>query len=60
MVQGAFGRPATGREVERLNAAVHSFAAMHSVAENEILRSLPVWKDASHAVFNFKEFIFIP
>ena len=60
MFQEALGRPATSREADRLSAAVHSFAKMQSVADNDLLRSLPVWKDASHAIFNFKEFIFIP
>ena len=60
MLQNALGRPATSREIERFSDAVHSFAKMHAVAETDILRSLPVWKDASHAIFNFKEFIFIP
>jgi hypothetical protein len=30
------------------------------VSEEAILKSLPVWKDLAHAVFNLKEFIYVP
>jgi hypothetical protein len=60
MFRAALGRPATGREAERFAAAVGEFAALHGVASADVLRSRPVWKEAAHAVFNFKEFVFIP
>jgi hypothetical protein len=60
MFQNALGRPASTTEAERFTAAVHSFARMHSVADGDVMSNRLVWKDAAHAIFNFKEFIFIP
>ncbi len=60
MFRAALGRPATPNEAERFTAAVHAFGAMHAVKDQEIMSSRVVWKDAAHAVFNFKVFIFIP
>ena len=60
MFQTAFGRPASAAEVDRFTTAVRAFAEMHGVAAGDLMGSRPVWKDAAHAIFNFKEFIFIP
>ncbi len=60
MFRAAFGRPATASGRERFSAAVGTFAAMHHVPADKVMGSRAVWKDAAHAVFNFKEFIFIP
>jgi hypothetical protein len=60
MFRAALGRPASAAEVERFAAAVRDFADEHGVADGGLMGSRPVWKDAAHAVFNFKEFIFIP
>jgi hypothetical protein len=60
MFRAALGRPASDPEVERFAAAVREFADLHGVAPGDLMGSRPVWKDATHALFNFKEFIFIP
>lgn len=60
MFQVAFTRPATKDERDRFEKAVRLFAKLHEVPENEELRSRPVWKDVAHALFNVKEFIYVP
>lgn len=62
----AFGRSPTVMERERFEAGIRGFAAAHGLAgtpglrEEDLLASRAVWKDAAHAIFNLKEFIFIP
>jgi Protein of unknown function (DUF1553) len=60
MFRAALGRPGSETEIERFTAVVHTFANMHGVAANDIMSSRLVWKDAAHAIFNFKELIFVP
>lgn len=59
MFASAFGRPPTAAEIERWRAAVADLAALHGAANDDVLRSVPVWKDVAHALFNTKEFIYI-
>ena len=59
MFEAAFNRLPTSDESDRLVEAVHRFAELHGVQQNDILASHAVWQDAAHLVFNFKEFIFI-
>ena len=60
MFQTALGRPASPAEIERFTAVLLRFAAMRGASEGAVMNSRVVWKDAAHAIFNFKEFIFIP
>lgn len=60
MFRAALGRPVSAREAERFARAIRAFAQEHGVAPKEIMGSRDVWRNAAHAVFNFKEFIFIP
>jgi hypothetical protein len=60
MFQSALVRLPTGAERERFETAVRRLAELQQVPESELLKSLPVWKDIAHAVFNLKEFIYIP
>jgi hypothetical protein len=55
----AVGRLPTPAESERWTQAVQGFASDHNVAKNEVLKSILVWQDITHAVFNMKEFIYI-
>jgi hypothetical protein len=60
MFQSALGRLPSVEERERFERAARRLAELHQVPEGEMLKSLPVWKDLAHAVFNLKEFIYIP
>jgi hypothetical protein len=54
------GRPPTEEERQRFERAVAELAALEGVPAEDVLRSRAVWKDVAHAVFNLKEFIYIP
>lgn len=60
MFQTALSRPPTNEERQRFEAMVGELAAIHQVPVAEVMKSQPVWKDIAHAMFNLKEFIFIP
>ncbi len=60
MFRTALGRPPSDNERARFTAAVGQFARLRGASENQTLNNRAVWKDAAHAIFNFKEFIFIP
>lgn len=60
MLVTAFGRPASDKERHRFEQAALQLAELHQVAPVDILQSQSVWKDLAHAVFNLKEFIYIP
>ncbi|MCA9009123.1 MAG: DUF1553 domain-containing protein, partial [Planctomycetaceae bacterium] len=60
MFKNALGRLPTTSELQRFELTIDEFAKLHNVAESDRLTSRPVWTDAAHAIFNFKEFIFIP
>ena len=64
MFRLAFGREAEPRELARWNKAVDDIAGLYQdVPEkrpsNDVMRSLPVWKDVAHAMFNAKEFLYV-
>src|SRR5262249_6242063 len=56
----ALGRLPEPDERERFERAVERLAELHGVPPGGILASRAVWKDVAHAVFNLKEFIYIP
>ncbi|MBI2946275.1 MAG: DUF1553 domain-containing protein [Verrucomicrobia bacterium] len=60
MFEAALGRAATLSEKNRFTEAAERLAELRGLATEEILRSPEIWKDLAHAVFNLKEFIFIP
>lgn len=56
----ALGRQPAIEERRRFEAAALQFAELHQVPPEGLLQSQAVWKDLAHAVFNLKEFIYIP
>ncbi len=56
----SLGRPASEDERRRFEQVVMPIADLHQIPAAEVLKSQPVWKDVAHAVFNLKEFIYIP
>ena len=40
-------------------AEMHYGAAIHSLTPGDIMKSLDVWKDLAHTMFNVKEFIYV-
>lgn len=60
MFQTGLNRAPTAEEQARFEQTVAQFAELHQVPAESILKSLAVWKEISHIVFNMNEFIYIP
>jgi hypothetical protein len=59
MFRTALGRGLSAAETERWMVALNDLAALHHVRQDDLMSSMPLWKDMAHAVFNLKEFIYI-
>ena len=59
MFRTALGRAPSKDELARFEQAVRELATLHGAPEADVLKSVPVWKDVAHAVFNLKEFIYL-
>ena len=53
------GRRPNSVEQERFRGLASEVGSLYQVPREELLSSLPVWKDLAHSVFNLKEFIYI-
>jgi len=60
MFQAALGRPPSKEELARFEEAIRTLAELHQVPREATLSSHPLWKDVAHAMYNLKEFIYIP
>lgn len=63
MFRRAFGRVPTGVEIERWTKAARDFSGLYHDApgalRTDMMKSLAVWKDMAHAIFNSKEFLYV-
>ena len=60
LFESALGRPAAVSEKQRFIEAAEHLAELRSLRKEALLSSQEIWEDLAHAVFNLKEFIFIP
>jgi hypothetical protein len=60
MFQTALGRPPHAEERSRFERALDRIAAVRGVADAGVMQNQAVWTDLAHAMFNMKEFIYIP
>jgi len=60
MLRRALGREPSALEVDGLVQLVRESARLRSVDSAGILMAESVWADAAHAVFNLKEFLYVP
>src|SRR5262249_13087585 len=60
MFERALGRLPTASEQKRFEQAAARMAEFYQVPAAEVLKSQAVWKELAHAIFNLKEFIYIP
>ena len=60
MLQRALSRPASAAEVPGLVQLVQQSARLRGVESSGLLTSELVWADAAHAVFNLREFLYVP
>ena len=56
----ALSRSPREEERNRFTQVINQLAELHQVPSDQILQSHSVWKDAAHAMFNLREFIYIP
>jgi hypothetical protein len=65
MFRRAFGRNPEAAEMARWTTLAHQLVEMHydalapSLPRSDIMKSLDVWKDLAHTMFNAKEFIYV-
>lgn len=59
MFDAGLSREPTSFEIENWSRLIRDLANEHRVADSAILVSPAIWKDAAHALFNTKEFIYI-
>ncbi len=60
LFRAALGRPPRPDERQRFERAVARLADLHGVPPGDVPKSPAVWKDVAHAMFNLKEFVYIP
>ncbi|MGE0608188.1 MAG: PSD1 and planctomycete cytochrome C domain-containing protein [Pirellulales bacterium] len=60
MFSQALGRQPSSDERQRFVRFVDQLAELSSVPRAEVMRSTAIWKDVAHAMFNVKEFIYVP
>ncbi|MFN0051868.1 MAG: PSD1 and planctomycete cytochrome C domain-containing protein [Planctomycetales bacterium] len=56
----ALGRPAGTEETARLVRLAIRAAELRGVDPGTLLACQPVWQDVAHALFNLKEFVYVP
>lgn len=60
MFQLALNRTPTSDELQRFEQTAFELAKLYQVRESAIMQSQPIWRDLGHAMFNLKEFVYIP
>ena len=59
MYRTALGRLPTEPEFVRMESLAEEFAELHGESREDVMASVPVWRDMAHSIFNLKEFIYI-
>lgn len=60
MFETAVARPARPAELERLVRFVRRSGELRGAGSRPLLEFAPAWQDAAHALFNLKEFVYVP
>jgi hypothetical protein len=60
MFVAAFARPANPEESARLVKLAQRSAELRGANADTLLMCQPAWQDVAHAIFNLKEFIYVP
>ena len=60
MLAAALARPPKPEETERLLKLVRRSAELRGESKASLLNCQLAWQDAAHAIFNLKEFIYVP
>jgi hypothetical protein len=59
MLEAALARPARPVEIQGLVKLIHDAAELRG-GQPDVLQNQRAWQDAAHAIFNLKEFIYVP
>ncbi|MBY0588241.1 PSD1 and planctomycete cytochrome C domain-containing protein [bacterium] len=60
MIERAFARPAKAQEAERLSQLARTSAKLRGHDESIVMNDKEAWQDVAHALFNTKEFLYVP
>jgi hypothetical protein len=60
MLSRALSRPPSAAEVEGLVLLACESAQLRGIEPSGMMAAEAVWADAAHAVFNLKEFLYVP
>jgi hypothetical protein len=60
MFGAALGRPPWAEEAARLVRLARHSAELRGAGAGPLLECQPAWQDVAHAIFNLKEFIYVP
>ena len=60
MFATALARPPAADETDRLIKLVQRSGELRGIAAARIMECQPIWQDVAHAIFNLKEFIYVP
>jgi cytochrome c553 len=60
MFQTAYGRKPTSEEQAAFEQMITELAKLHGTATDQVLKSVPIWRDAAHALFTTEEFLYVP
>jgi hypothetical protein len=60
MFTSALGRPPRPAETARLVELARSSAKLRGLNADRLIDCQPAWQDVDHAIFNLKEFIYVP
>ena len=60
MFRSSLGRSPTAEEQSRFDETIRELAGLYQVPAENVMSSVEIWKDVSHAIFNFNEMIYIP
>ena len=59
MFARAFGRMPASDEIDKAQTFIAKLAAEHNVNRTDVPNDPQIWQDFAHALFNFKEFIYV-
>lgn len=60
MFERALGRSPTTDELSRFVSTAKRIAELQNISEGDRMTSELLWRDLAHAIFNMKEFIYVP
>ena len=60
MLLATLSRDGADGELQHFGQLISELSKLYDTPPDAIMRSVPIWKDVAHVMFNLKEFIYIP